>query len=292
MKELDLNIFPEISKDEWLQLAENQLKGADPNTELAWKNTGDLNLNAYYDRSDIEGLSYLEDFFSSINPHKWKLYEQIEVSNAGTANEQAIKALMGGCDGIIFKNPENWNTLLKDIDTQICDINMISDGDMSSDSNLTGFKLYKAGNCITSSEVLDPINQVFQLVNSINKETYIHRTALGDFFLEIATIRSLRYLLETNGNENIKIHSQVPLHAESDHQWFLNTTSGLASVLGGSHSIDLPTATGDSRISRNTGNLIREESGIIEYSDQCGGSYYIEVLTDKIIKKVTEKLKQ
>ena len=60
--------------------------------------------------------------------------------------------------------------------------------------------------------------------------------------------------------------------------------------MGGSHSVDFSTASGDTRISRNTGNLIREESGINTYSDQCGGSYYVETLTDKIIKKVTEKL--
>jgi methylmalonyl-CoA mutase N-terminal domain/subunit len=107
--------------------------------------------------------------------------------------------------------------------------------------------------------------------------------------MEIATLRALKFLLKKSGH--IHIHTHIPKHASDEHQWFLNTTAGLASILGGSHSIDFSTAIGDPRISRNTGNLIREESGIEEYSDQCGGSYYIEVLTDRIVKKVEEKLK-
>ena len=51
--------------------------------------------------------------------------------------------------------------------------------------------------------------------------------------------------------------------------------------------IQLKSAHGDwrdPRITRNVGNLIREESKITEYQDQCGGAYLVEVLTDQIIK--------
>ncbi len=291
MKELDLNIFPATSKSDWMQLAENQLKGADPSTELAWKNVANIELNAYYDETDISALSYLEDFFLRLDSHKWKLYEEIEGNDSHAANDQAIKALMGGCDGVIFKNPKNLEKVLKNIDTQICDISIITDEERSVDSRFTGFELHNNGSCIASEEDRNPIEQIYQLLNTVTNETHVYRKAMADFFLEIATVRSLRYLMELNGHNNIKIHTKVPLHPSSEHQWFLNTTAGLASILGGSHSIDLSTATGDSRISRNTGNLIREESGIDEYNDQCGGSYYVEVLTDKIIKKVSEKLK-
>ncbi|WP_462247910.1 methylmalonyl-CoA mutase family protein [Ekhidna sp.] len=291
MKNLNLNIFPQTSKDEWLQLAENQLKGANPATELAWENDANINLNGYYDHSDILHLKYLEDFFSNVQPHKWKLYERIISSNPEVANEQALKALMGGCDGIILSSSSNMEVLLKDINSEICEISFDSSASPISVASFTGFQLFENGNCASSDVTKNPIDQLCELFQKLKNHTYVHRIAVSDFFLEIASVRALRYLLDNRGFKGVHIHSQIPQHEEDDHQWFLNTTSGLASILGGSHSIDLTTASGDSRISRNTGNLIREESGIEEYGDQCGGSYYIEFLTDKIINQVSERLK-
>ncbi len=292
MKNLDLNIFPKTNKDEWLQLAENQLKGANPITELAWENDANINLNGYYDRSDILHLKYLEDFFSNAQPHRWKLYERIISTDPEEANEQALKALMGGCDGIIFSNSSNMEVLFKDINAEICDISFDSSASTISVESFTGFQMFKNGNCASSDVTKNPIDQLCDLFQKLKNHTYVHRIALSDFFLEIASVRALRYLLDDRGFKGVHIHSQIPKHEEDDHQWFLNTTAGLASILGGSHSIDLTTASGDSRISRNTGNLIREESGIEEYEDQCGGSYYIEFLTDRIINQVSEKLKK
>lgn len=286
MKDLDLNIFPPLSKQEWKQLAEKQLKGANPDQELRWKNEAEIELEGYYDTSDLASLKYLEDFFTSIKPHRWKLYEEVEVKEAKYANEQILKALMGGCDGVILNITEEINIekALIDVDTSICDISIKSDQKIST-SNLSGFHIMPGGNCYQAIESIDPIGQIKGVLSNIENQAFIYRTSFQDFFLEIASVRALRFLLGQKGS-NAQIHSHVPLHNSDEHQWFLNTTAGLASILGGSHSVDFSTAIGDPRISRNTSNLIREESGIEEYHDQCGGSYYIEVLTDKIIKGV------
>ena len=293
MKNLDLNIFPQINKNQWLQLAEKQLKGVDPYKELRWKNDAGLDLNGYYDVSDLSDLKYLEIFFTAVNPHRWKLYERIETEEQIQANEKALKALMSGCDGIILNNPkvDSLDSILEKVNHETCDICIVSEYEINRTKEFTGFQLGPSGNCVSSREKQNPVEQIVKLLGKIKDETYIFRIALTDFFLEIATVRSLRYILESRGFRNIHIHTQVQVHNSDQHQWFLNTTSGLASILGGSHSINFPTAMGNSRISRNTGNLIREESGIEEYSDQCGGSYYIEIITDKIINEVTEKLK-
>lgn len=294
MKNLDLTIFPTINKDQWLQLAEKQLKGANPLEELAWENDAQISLEGYYDSSDTSEFEYLQRFFDSIESHRWKLYEQVDSSNYENTNQNAIASLMGGCDGIILNEPDldNLNKILADVNSNICDVCLISSEEVKYYPEFSGFKSHPNGNCISSKESTNPINQLFELLDNIATEKYIYRIAHADFFLEIATVRALRYFLESNELKNIHIHSHVPQHNSDEHQWFLNTTAGLASILGGSHSIDLSTAKGDSRISRNIGNLIREESGIELYSDQCGGSYYIEVLTDKIIKLVTQKLKK
>lgn len=294
MKKLDLNIFPEVNKDQWRQRAQKQLKGVDPTKELSWENDANILLEGYYDQGDTDNLKYLEDFFLSVGNHRWKLYERVDCTQPERANKEALQALMGGCDGVILSNPnpEDYKTLLNAIDVEICDISIISSNELKSNAQFTGFHLHPNGSCTSSSEKNDPIIQLVQLLSKLNNEMHIHRIAHSDFFLEIATVRALRFLLDQKGFTKIHIHSHVPKHSSDEHQWFLNTTSGLASILGGSHSIDLSTATGDSRISRNTGNLIREECGIEDYMDQCGGSYYVEVLTDKIIKQVTEKLKK
>ena len=292
MKNLDLNIFPQVNKEDWLQLAEKQLKGANPNEELAWKNDAEISLEGYYDQEDVKTLTHLADFFSTIPSHRWKLYERIDCTNAKLANQAALDALMGGCDGIILVNPDttDLDVILNDVNADICDICMIGDERIDSTTTKIGFNLSPNGNCFATEKV-NPVNQLIEILKSISEQTHIHRVAHADFFLEIAAIRALRFLLDKQGHKDVRIHSRIPRHASDEHQWFLNTTGGLASILGGSHSIDFTTATGDSRISRNTGNLIRDESGIVNYTDQCGGAYYIEVLTDKIVNQVTERLK-
>ncbi|WP_420317955.1 methylmalonyl-CoA mutase family protein [Ekhidna sp.] len=291
MKDLNLNIFPPTTKDQWVKLAEKQLKGANPDDQLRWKNGSNIELQGYYDDSDLESLSYLDDFFSNIPHHKWKLYEEVTVENAELANNQVLKALMGGCDGVILRlnDHEKLDVVLKDVDRSICDISIRSSSKIES-STLSGMMMMKDGNCIVEESTLNPIEQITQILLQKHKP-FIYRLSNPDFFLEIATVRALRYHLDQVGRKNVHIHSHVPLHQSPEHQWFLNTTSGLASVLGGSHSIDFTTATGDPRISRNTGNLIREESGLEEYTDQCRGSFYIEVLTDKIINAVKQGMK-
>ncbi|MEQ9468505.1 MAG: methylmalonyl-CoA mutase family protein [Ekhidna sp.] len=292
MKNLDLTIFPPIPNDEWKQLAERQLKGANPDEELSWKNEAGIELKGYYDASDLEPLRYLADFFTTLPSHRWKLYEEVSVRETKFANQQVLKALMGGCDGVILKvsNVVELEEATSDVNIAICDICTISDEALST-KYFSGFQIMPNGNCFRAKDVENPIDQISEVISGLLDHSYIYRHALSDFFLEIAAVRALRFLLNQRGS-NANIHTHVPLHHSKDHQWFLNTTAGLASILGGSHSIDFSTAIGDSRISRNTGNLIREESGIEEYKDQCGGSYYIEVLTDKIIKGVEEKLRQ
>ncbi|MEP0985488.1 methylmalonyl-CoA mutase family protein [Ekhidna sp.] len=292
MKELNLNIFPSVSKEKWKQLAEKQLKGADPSAKLTWLNAAKIEIEAYYDQEDTANLKYLHDFFSQINSHKWKLYEEVQVLNAKQANEKILKALMGGCDGIILKVEDDQilGPALEGVDRTICDISLISSKEVDS-VGLNGFKNTVNGNCLYLGQKDDPIDQLVSSVSKISNHSYLYRYAFKDFFLEIASIRALRFLLGTKGLSNIHIHTQIRIHESTEHQWFLNTSSAIASILGGSHSIDLPTAMGDSRISRNVGNLIREESGINEYSDQCRGSFYIEALTDKIVNEVNSKLK-
>ena len=291
---MDLSEFRKISKEEWKTLAAAQLKGIDPFEELSWENE-ELLLQPYYDRSDIGSIQYLPAFFNKIKPFRWKLYELIEVTNEKEANRCAIEALEGGCDGVIFRFSErpDLRPLLKGINTEICDTSFISTGATADKEAYpkirSGFRARPGSSdvYVQKKTGLPPIEVMADCMSSASMPVDIIRYASGDFFLEIALLRAFRYLIHEAWKEDpfhFRIHTIVSTHENPEYQWFLNAVSGLAGVLGGATSICFTTAVGKRRISRNVGNLIREESKIKWYEDQCNGSYYIESLTHQIIQ--------
>jgi len=282
LKLLDLSSFPKVSNEEWLLEAQKQLKGKDPFEELKWHSSGMDDLKPYYDETAIDDLVDQMEFFQGLPPHEWKLFEKVEVKEESAANQQALAALIGGCDGIFFESQGkvDFSKLLKGIDLSICFI--------SSDQLIEGASGINSTNSLIETTTNSSAEQVSGILAEIkDSHQWVRRVAFPDFCAEIATVRALRYLLNTKrSGGHVAIHTSIPMHPEEDHQWFLNTTAGLASILGGSFSVSFETATGDSRISRNVGNIIREESGISTYEDQCGGSFYIESLTHRIIEQV------
>lgn len=296
MKELNLNQFSKTKKREWIQLAEKQLKGADPLTSLSWESDGKFSLAPYYDQSDLEELSYLEKFFDSVSPIDWKLYTQIDCKDEKSANTHALDALQGGCDGVVFQvhSHIDLNILLNGIITDICDVSFLSTIPFDSLSqNVTGFLISEQqSNAIQVSQKSE-VNKIITILKNLSSEQHILRPSSTDFFLEIASIRALRFLISHHSKIDpwsIQIHSTVPLHEHADKQWFLNSTAGLSSILGGSNSITFQTAKGNQRTSRNVGNIIRAEAGITQYQDQCGGSFYVEMLTHLIIEECNKQL--
>ncbi len=296
MKEIGLDIFPNVSKDDWIGLAKKQLKGDDPLQALSWVSESQIQLNSYYDQSDIEGLSSQVEFFRSLKPFSWKLYENVIVTDEASANKEAIESLTGGCDGIVFDVNEEiaFQILLENVLIDICDVSIRSSSELTKiPDDLNGFILSSNNSNAISSKQENQVTAIAEMLDSISDEQHILRNASTDFFLEIASIRALRFLLHERFGEvsnQIQIHTSIYPHENENQQWFVNSTAGLASILGGTNSISFHTSKGSSRISRNVGNIIREECGISQYQDQCGGSFYVEVLTNKIILECKKNL--
>lgn len=277
-----LSEFHKYTRADWVKVAESQLQGKNPDKALSWGIPGLPHLQPYYDAADLIGLDEQLLFFQKLPAHRWKLYEEIHIQDEKEANHIALEALMGGCDGLLFhvSSSVDMNGVLKGIDTKICDISVL-DGpsDTSNHMNPTNTQM-------ALRPAKDPIDQILSIFEGIKGKKYVLRHAWEDFFLEMATLRALRYLLcALFDMPEVEIHTTVPTHPDPDYQWFLNTTSSMASILGGSHSISMPTQIGDLRTTRNIGNLIRDESKIETYTDPCGGSYYLEVLTSEIINR-------
>ena len=134
-----------------------------------------------------------------------------------------------------------------------------------------------------------------------------------NFFMEIAMLRAARFLWhELMGQFNpknpkslmLRTHVQTSgwsLTAQDPYNNIIRTTlEALAAALGGTQSlhtnsfdeaVGLPTDF-SARIARNTQIIIQEESQICHAIDPLGGSYYVEALTDGIIKAAREIIQE
>ncbi|MEM6643882.1 MAG: methylmalonyl-CoA mutase family protein [Bacteroidota bacterium] len=286
-EELDLSVFEPSGYAQWKEEAQRTLKIEEVESTLSWETSEIRNLKPYYAQEDLQGISKQIDFFQQLPSHSWKLYQRVIVVDEKVANQEALDGLVGGCDGIIFEISDRLDekTLLKDIDITICDV--------SSTKHLTAANTMTPDNCLKVADDLSVTNHILSAIDQIrNQHEWITRTAFTDFFLEIAAIRALRFLLaDVHSGKETKIHSVASMGINEEQQWFLNTTCCLASILGGSYSIEPRISKGGARITRNVGNIIREECYVEKYEDQCGGAFYVEALTNKIIHSVQQRLK-
>ncbi len=127
-----------------------------------------------------------------------------------------------------------------------------------------------------------------------------------NFFMEIAMLRAARFLwheLISQFNPKNPKSTMLRTHVQTSG-WSLTqqdpynniirtTIECLAAALGGTQSlhtnsfdeaVGLPTDF-SARISRNTQIIVKEESQVCHVVDPLGGSYYVEALTDGIIKE-------
>ena len=125
-----------------------------------------------------------------------------------------------------------------------------------------------------------------------------------NFFMEIAKLRAARTLWATimadfgasPRSQMLRTHCQtsgVSLQEQDPYNNVIRTTvEAMAAALGGTQSlhtnaldeaIALPTDF-SARIARNTQLVLQEETGITRVVDPLGGSYYVEALTDALVK--------
>ncbi|NJN25883.1 MAG: methylmalonyl-CoA mutase small subunit [Cyclobacteriaceae bacterium] len=127
-----------------------------------------------------------------------------------------------------------------------------------------------------------------------------------DYFLEIAKLRALRILFykvaEAYGLKDfdpgdLQIHSTSSMWTKTVYDPYVNmlrnTTEAMSAVIGGCNALTIapydenfaiPSAQ-SKRISRNVSNMLKEESYFDRVVDPAAGSYYIENITNEMVKK-------
>src|SRR6478736_10042035 len=100
--------FPSSSKKDWIDVATNELGGADPFEKLKISKQG-LVLRPYYDASDQVNtpfqLSVSKDIYKG--NRSWENLSVVPSDNPATANRDALHALQSGADGILFLINQN-----------------------------------------------------------------------------------------------------------------------------------------------------------------------------------------
>ena len=91
--------FNPVTKQEWLEKVNVDLKGEDFNRKLVWKNLSNIDFQPFYNAEDK--LAYLTN--TGENAKALINYRSIEVSSAESANKLAIKAVSEGVTGILFQ---------------------------------------------------------------------------------------------------------------------------------------------------------------------------------------------
>ncbi len=106
--------FPSVSTEQWMERVTADLKGADFDKKLVWKNLTGINIQPCYNIENT--ITQLKN--TGENSQSLVNYRSVTVTNAESGNKLAVKAVEEGMSGIIFQLKENVSaaTLLNGID--------------------------------------------------------------------------------------------------------------------------------------------------------------------------------
>lgn len=106
--------FTPITKQQWIERVNTDLKGEDFDKKLVWRNLNNIEFQPFY--SADYALNYLKN--TGENTPALINYRKIEVASVETGNASALKAVTEGVTGLIFTINENISVekLLKGVD--------------------------------------------------------------------------------------------------------------------------------------------------------------------------------
>ncbi len=129
--------FPEVSTQEWEEIIQKDLKGADYERKLIWKTKEGIKVKPYYRAEDLKDLGHMDVMpgqFPFVRGNKtdnsWLIRQDIIVEDIETANEKALNVLSRGVDSLGFILTKNlsvkeFRALLIGIIPEAIEINLI-----------------------------------------------------------------------------------------------------------------------------------------------------------------------
>ena len=287
--------FNKVSLNEWREKINQDLKGADYNKNLV---------------SEIEGISVLPIYtdeskskrFNTKLPKNWIAFQYIDSTNAKIANKKALQALNNDIGGLCFSNPNNLNSLLKNISVEHIQIkftnykkkfiaewnNYLEKNNKKIDAILNNNSIDVKGK--TAKEQIH-----FAILEGQKKENITHfNFKIGsNFFLEIAKIKAFRIAWKNLTSNDPFIFCESSLrNKESEFEYnniLRTTTECMSAIFGGAngillHSFSNKNTDFSDRIARNQHIILRKESYLDKVTDPTEGSYYIDYLVSELLK--------
>jgi methylmalonyl-CoA mutase len=106
--------FSPISTAAWESIIEKDLKGADYQKKLIWKNSEGIDVRPYYRSEDLAALSYLKTnsgeypFLrgNKVMNNDWFTAQTLEVNDLEEANREALEIVEKGVSSIVFRIPK------------------------------------------------------------------------------------------------------------------------------------------------------------------------------------------
>ncbi|PCJ89341.1 MAG: hypothetical protein COA57_02275 [Flavobacteriales bacterium] len=111
------------------------------------------------------------------------------------------------------------------------------------------------------------------------------------FFIEVSKLKAFRILWAklTEIPAHILCYITSELQENEGQQFIQNTTKALSAIIGGADNISFhPVNEFTDRVNQNIVRIAQHESFLYQVTNSTSGSYYIEAITEKLIKKVWE----
>ncbi|MBT7620182.1 MAG: methylmalonyl-CoA mutase [Flavobacteriales bacterium] len=288
--------FKKVSLQDWNEKIIKDLKGSDYKEKLVSFTDG-IKINPVYSNESIERIHPISF------PDDWISFQEIDATQAKTANQKALLALNNNVSGLSLRNPNNLDLLLKGI--SVNDI-AIKFTDYHSDF-INEWKYYCDVNNITITAITDEntiipegktskeqINSAVELGEKQEGDIYFQFDVGSNFFLEIAKLKAFRILWKNKTGKDAFIFTQTSNNNKETEFEYNNlirtTTECISAIFGGSngiliHSFSNKKSNFSERIARNQQTILRKESYLDKVKNPTKGSYYVEYLISELLRE-------
>jgi len=97
--------FDAVSAKQWKQKIQVDLKGADYNDTVVWKNTEGIDVKPFYHSDDFQ------EKFSPIpgHPKNWSIAQEVFIDDESIANDLILESLKNGAEAIVITSAKEFN---------------------------------------------------------------------------------------------------------------------------------------------------------------------------------------
>ena len=177
--------FKAVSAKEWKQQIQVDLKGADYNETLIWKNLEGIDVKPFYNSEDYDGGFYKNSYVKE----NWKVCQKIFIDDETIANRLALDAINRGAEAIYFSSEKEFDIPSTFNDFQFSDIKIYINLKFLSEDFYNRLILFL-------SEKNASVYYNIDIIGNLAKEGNWYKNLKGDHSI-------LEHILKNNLNKNI-----------------------------------------------------------------------------------------